>query len=139
MADTLTNRGKFRITTTGAASMAWRVAVITGNATGVHDVDINTVADLDALNAGATGIGTERLIPASVTTTEDDVNDRVNIDCANLTFAPAPGVTAVGLVFYHETAAVDSSREVVTVHTTGFPQGMDGGLLVTVNDLARLT
>lgn len=136
MADVVYNRGKFRFANTGVASLAVRATVITGTAVGADALTLNTVADLDAV--ASVNIHTERLTPASVVATEDDANNRVNIDCANLTFAAAPGVTAVGVVFYHEAAAADASRELLTIHTTGFPQPMDGGLNVTVNDFARL-
>lgn len=136
MADVVYNRGKYRFTNTGVPGLTIRAAVFTGTATGADALTLNTVADLDAVTSVA--IHTERLTPASITVTEDDANNRVNIDCANLVFAAAPGVTAQGLVFYHEAAAADASRELLTCHTTGFPQPMDGGLNVTVNDFARL-
>lgn len=137
MAESVSNKGKYLIGTVGINGLTLRAAVFTGTQTGVHDVDLNTVADLDAVTS--VGIHTERLTPGSITVTEDDTNDRVAVDCANLTFAAAPGVTAQGLVFYHEVSAADASRQIVSVHTTGFPQPMDGGLNVTVNDFLRLT
>lgn len=137
MAESVTNRGKWRIAKTGSDNMAWRACVITGTQTGVHNVDLNTVADLDAV--ASVGIHSERLTPASVTVTQDDTNDRVNLDCANLSFAAAPGVTAQGLAFYHEVSASDAGRDLIAVYTTGFPQPMDGGLNVTINDHLRVT
>jgi hypothetical protein len=137
MAESVTNKGKWRIANTGIAGLTIRACVFTGTQVGVHDVDLNTVADLDAV-AGVS-IHAERVTPGSVTVTEDDANDRVNVDTANLTFASAPGVTAQGVAFYHETAAADASRELLSVHTTGFPVPMDGGLNVTVTDVLRIT
>lgn len=136
MAESITNRGKLRLTTGGGAAITWRATVITGTQTGVHSLTLNTVADLDAVTS--VNIHTERVTPASVTVTEDDANSRVNVDCANLTFAAAPGVTAQGVIFYDEGSGTDASRDLITVHTTGFPQPMDGGLNVTVADFARL-
>lgn len=137
MAETVTNKGKYLLSTVGVNGLTLRATVFTGTATGTNNPDLDTVADLDAVTG--VSIHTERLTPGSVTVTEDDANDRANIDCANLTFAAAPGVTAQGLVFYHEVSAADASRQVVSIHTTGFPQPMDGGLTVTVADFLRLS
>lgn len=138
MAESITNRGKFRLTTGNATgAIVWRAGIIIGTQTGVHSLTLNTVADLDAVTS--VSIHTERLTPGSVTITEDDANNRVNIDCANLIFAAAPGVTAQGLFFYDEGNATDAGRDLISVHTTGFPQPMDGGLNVTVSDFARLS
>jgi hypothetical protein len=136
MAESVTNRGKFRLSRQHVAAISWRAALITGTQTGVHDVDLNTVADLDAVTS--VGIHTERLTPGSVTYTEDDTNNRVNIDSADLSFAAAAGVTAQGLIFYDEGSGTDSTRDLISVHTTGFPQPVDGGLNVTVADFLRL-
>lgn len=137
MAESITNRGKYRLARQHVAAVTWRAGLITGTQTGVNNVDLNTVADLDAVTS--VGIHTERLTPGSVTYTEDDANDRVNIDCADLSFAAAPGVTAQGLIFYDEGSGTDASRDLISVHTTGFPQPIDGGLNVTVSDFLRLT
>lgn len=138
MAESITNRGKYLLCTTGVASLDWRMGVFTGTQTGVHSVDLNTVADLDAVTSVA--IHTERLnIDSGMTATEDDTNDRVNIDAANQAFAAAAGVTAQGVFFYHEGGGTDATRDLISVHSTGFPQPMDGGLNVTINDVLRLT
>lgn len=137
MAELIYNRGKLRLANQNATAIVWRAALFIGTVTGTNDPDLNTVADLDAVTG--VSIHTERLTPASVTYTEDDTNDRLNIDSANLTFAAAPGVTAVGLVYYHEGTGADSGRELISCHTTGFPVPVDGGLVVTVTDFARLS
>jgi hypothetical protein len=131
------NRGKFLLSRQHVVAIAWRATLVIGTTTGTTDPDLATVAALDAVSG--VSIHTERLTPASVTYTQNDTNDRLDIDCANLTFAAAPGVTAVALIFYHEAAAADSTRELISIHNTGFPVPIDGGLVVTVNDFARLT
>lgn len=137
MAETVTNKGKYLLSTVGINNLTVRACIFTGTATGTNNPDLDTVADLDAVTS--VNIHTERLTPGSITVTEDDANDRANIDCANLTFAAAPGVTAQGLAFYHEVSAADASRQLISIHTTGFPQPMDGGLTVTVADFLRLS
>lgn len=136
MAESVTNRGKYRLARQHVSAITWRAGLITGTQTGVHSQTLNTVADLDAVTS--VGIHTERLTPGSVTYTEDDSNNRVNIDCADLSFAAASGVTAQGLFFYDEGSGTDASRDLISVHTTGFPQPVDGGLNVTVADFLRL-
>lgn len=137
MAELVYNRGKIRLANQNVTPIVWRATLFIGTVTGTNDATLNTVADLDAVTG--VSIHTERLTPASVTYTEDDANNRLNIDCANLTFAIAAGVTAVGLIFYHEGSGTDATRDLISCHTTGFPVPLDGGLVVTVNDFARLT
>ncbi len=137
MAESITNRGKFRLSRQHVAAISWRAVIVTGTTTGIHDVDLNTVADLDAVTS--VGLGSERVTPGSVTYTEDDTNDRTAVDSANLTFAAAPGVTAVAVAIYDEGGGTDATRDLISVHSTGFPQPVDGGLNVTVTDLYRLT
>lgn len=137
MAEVVYNRGKLRLANQNATAIVWRAALFTGTQTGTLNPDLNTVADLDAVTS--VSIHSERLTPGSVTYTQDDTNDRVNIDCADLTFASASGVTAQGIVFYHEGTGADSGRELICGSTTGFPVPIDGGLAVTVSDFLRLS
>lgn len=134
MAESVTNRGKYLTTHGGLNGRDLRMLVITGTQTGVHSVDLNTVADLDAVTS--VSIHTERVALANETITEDDANDRVNVDADSVAFAAAPGVTAQGVAVYVEGAS-DAARDLVTVHTTGFPQPMDGGLTVNISDFLR--
>ena len=136
MAESITNRGKFRLSGGGAA-IVWRATLVTGTQTGIHSLTLNTVADLDAV--ASVNIHTERVTVTGVTITEDDGNNRVNIDCANITFAASAGVTAQALILYDEGSGTDATRDLISVHSTGFPVPIDGGLVVTVNDFARLS
>lgn len=136
MSETVTNRGAYLIGTVGLNNLDLRMCAFTGTQTGVHNKDLNTVADLDAVSGVA--IHSERLTLTGETVTEDDTDDRAEADSSNLSFAPAVGVTAQGVAIYHEAAAADVSREIVAIYTTGFPQVMDGGLNITVNEYLRL-
>ena len=137
MAETVTNRGKARILAgdTPLDSADLRMLVFTGTQTGVNDPDLNTVADLDAVTGVA--IHSERIALSSPTVTEDDTNNRANADAANVSFAAAAGVTAQGVAIYDEGGGADSSRHIIAIYTTGFPQPMDGGLNVTISDWLR--
>lgn len=137
MTETVTNRGKYLIATAGVGALSLHMLAFTGTQTGTADPDLNTVADLDAVTG--VGIHTERLALASVTETEDDTNNRVNVDANNVSFAAAAGVTAQGVAVYDEGNGTDAGRQLLAIYTTGFPQPMDGGLNVTIADWLRLT
>lgn len=134
MAETVTNRGKYLTGHSGMNGRDLRMLVFTGTQTGVNDVDLNTVADLDAVTG--VSIHTERIALANESVTEDDTNNRVNFDADNVSFAAAPGVTAQGVAIYVE-GANDAARDLVSIYTTGFPVPIDGGLNVTINDWMR--
>ncbi|MBQ1047859.1 hypothetical protein KBX50_05220 [Micromonospora sp. C51] len=137
MAETVTNRGKYRallalMTTLGTNA---QLIVITGTQVGVNSATVNTVADLDAIAGVA--IHTERKGLGGATVAEDDVNNRAALDYANLSYAAAPGVTAQGVALIDGSGASDAARDVLAIFTTGFPQPMDGGLNINIADLLR--
>ncbi len=137
MAEVTYNRGKLLLVSGDIATRDLRMAAFTGTQTGADDVDLNTVADLAAV-AGVS-VHTERLTLANVTATEDDANNRVNIDCDALVFAAAVGVVAQGVVIYDEGGGTDATRPLIDCYTTGFPQPMTSGLTVNVADWHRVT
>lgn len=118
-------------------AMDLRCALVLADVTGLIDQDLNTVADVDALNAGATNIHTERVAVTGETSTQDDVNNRANFDLADVVFAPAAGVDALGAVLYEEGGATDATRDLVWGMTFAAAQPVDGGLTLTVNDILR--
>ncbi len=137
MAETVTNRGKYRALNALVGASDLRMLVIVGTQTGVNSADLSTVAELDAVSG--VSIHSERVALSSETTTQDDANDRATLDSANVTFAAAASVTAQGVAVYDEGSGSDASRDLIAVYTTGFPQPMDGGLTITVSDLLRAT
>ncbi len=136
MAETTTNRGKYRMLAALAAEADLRMLVITGTQTGVNNPDLNTVADLDAVTS--VGIHTERIALTGIAVTENDTADRAELDANDVTYAAAAGVDAQGVAIYDHTGGADSSRDLIGIFTTGFPQPMDGGLEVNVADLLRV-
>jgi hypothetical protein len=134
VAETVYNRGKYLLAHSGMNGRDLRMCVILGTTTGVDNVDLNTVADLDAVSG--VSIHSERVALANETVTEDDANNRANLDADAVVFAAAAGVTAVGVAIYVE-GANDAARELVSSHTTGFPQPMDGGLTINIADWLR--
>lgn len=135
MAETVTNRGKYRALAALAAAADLRMLVILGTATGVDDPDLDTVADLDAVTG--VSIHTERIALTGETVAQDDANNRAGLDTANVSFAAAVGVTARAVAIYDHGDGTDAGQDLVSVHTTGFPAVMDGGLSVNVADLIR--
>lgn len=141
MAEIAYNRGKTRFGSglTNGLSSDLRALIIAGASlpAGWDNPDLNTVADL----AGVAGlvIHTERLTLATLTVTQDDVNERANLDSANLSFAAAVGVTARALIIFDQAGGgTDNLRYLLCGSSTGWGVPMDGGVNVTVNDWARL-
>jgi hypothetical protein len=142
MAEVAYNRGKTRLTngSTNAATSDLRMLLIAGASlpAGWSNPDLNTVADLAAVS-GVT-IHTERIALASLTVTQDDTNDRANLDAANVVFAASVGNTARAAVIYdHAAGGADNVRYLICGSSTGFPLALDGGLTVAIADWARLT
>ncbi|HEY9371459.1 hypothetical protein [Streptomyces sp.] len=134
MAETTTNRGKYEMVSKWLAAADLRCCYFTGTQTGTADPDLDTVADLEAVTSVA--VAAERIALANETATQDDTNNRVNIDCDTIAFSAAPGVTAQGVAIYQEGAS-DAARNLIGIYTTGFPQPVDGGLNVNVSDFFR--
>jgi hypothetical protein len=137
MAETVYNRGKYLLANGGMGGRDLRMAIVLGTTTGIDDVDLDTVADLDAVSG--VSIHSERIALANESVTQDDVNNRVNLDADAAVFASASGVTGLAAVIYVE-GANDAARELVTSYTTGFGAGlpMDGGLTVNIADWLRV-
>jgi hypothetical protein len=115
------------------------VLVITSK-TGAADPDLATLAAIDAV--GTVAFHTDRQTLTTVVATQDNANDRENIDSANIAFAVAAGVTALAMIIYDaSTDTTDTTRLPVAFYDTGFGAGLplDGGLNVTVTDFLRLT
>jgi hypothetical protein len=136
MAETVYNRGKYLLAHSGMNGRDLRMCIILGTTTGIGDVDLNTVSELDAVSG--VSIHSERIALANESVTEDDTNNRVNLDADAAVFAAASGVTAVAAAIYVE-GANDAARELVTSYTTGFPAPMDGGLTVNIADWLRVS
>src|SRR4030095_3037976 len=107
MSNSLTSRGKLALIqgkwdSVGASAVKiglLKTTIGTGADTAAEVADFNTVADLLA----ATGVveaafaGYARVAMTRTNATEDDANDRVNMDTSNVVWAAAPtGETMVG-------------------------------------------
>jgi hypothetical protein len=139
MAEVTYNTGKQKLAagviTAGTTNLA--AAIVITSKTGADNPDLATMAAIDAV--GTVAFHTERVPLSSVTVSVDNTNDRVNIDSGNITFAAAPGVSALAMIIYDKTTdTTDTTRIPLFFYDTGFPQPMDGGLVVNVADFARV-
>jgi len=138
LADIVYNQGAHRIMTAALAGTALdlRAAYTYGAGTGMDNRDLNFVSDVDALTN--VSISTSRQTLTGEASTLDEANDRANVDSGDITFpAHATETPATAMIIYHEVGGADSTRELVACYTTGFPQPVAGGLVVTVNDFLR--
>lgn len=139
MAEIWYNVGKTRVLAgdTALDSADLRMLIIITSKTGADNPDLATLAAIDAV--GTVAFHSERIALTGLTVTQNDTNDRADADCGNPTFAAAPGITALAAVIYdHAAGGSDSLRFPLCFYDTGFPQPMDGGLVVnTPNGFAR--
>ncbi|MFM9602683.1 hypothetical protein [Streptomyces turgidiscabies] len=107
----------------------------------VSDATMRDYDDLNALLGGASNEQTTmgRKTLASVTATVDDTNDRVNIDCADVTWAATAGNAISAVVICYDpdtTGGTDADLIPLTKHdVTMTPDGSD--FTLTIADFAR--
>lgn len=109
----------------------------------VSDATMRDYDDLNALLAGASNeqstMGRKTL--ASVTVTVDDTNDRVAVDCADITWTAASGNAISAIVICYDpdtTGGTDADIIPLTKH--GFVSTPDGSdLTATITDFFRAT
>ena len=140
MADIVYNTGKARalagLLVSGTTNLA--AALVVTSKAGAADPDLATMADIDAV--GTVAFHPNRQTLTAVTVTTDNANDRVNIDCADITWPAAAGVVALAMIVYDKTTDTnDGTRVPLSFHDTNFGAGvpLDGGLVVSIADLLR--
>lgn len=107
----------------------------------VNDATMRDYADLGTLLAGASNEQTTmgRKTLASVTVTTDNTNDRVNIDCADVTWPAATGNAISAVVICYDgdvSTGTDSNVIPLTKHDVVMtPDGTD--FVLTISDFAR--
>lgn len=151
MSHWLTNRGKLRLLQgkwddtggvtikTGLLNFSSTPAALTQAAI----ADVNFIADLVALSGVTemTASGYARQTISRTAATEDDTNDRVNMDASDVTFtAVVTGQNAGAAFHYIETASspTDANREVLSVDIFTTPIPTNGSnLSYPIADLYR--
>lgn len=146
MSHWITNKGKMLLLQgqwddAGAAAIKiglLKTTIGTGADTAAEVADLNTVADLLAatgvVEAAFAGYVRKSLTRSNVT--EDDTNDRANMDAADVTWTAAPtGETTVGFFSYDATTDTnDTTRLLLSVgwFASGVPtNGSDFTLTIT--------
>jgi hypothetical protein len=140
MAEIVYNVAKTRVAAgdTALDTADLRMLIVITSKTGADDPDLGTLAAIDAV--GTVAFHSERIAMTGLTVTQDNANNRANIDSAAVTFAAAPGVSALAAIIYdHAAGGSDATRFPIAFYDTGFPQPMDGGLNVAIADYLRLT
>ncbi|MGW3330613.1 hypothetical protein ACWDF9_08735 [Streptomyces rubiginosohelvolus] len=109
----------------------------------VADSTMRDYDDLNALLGGASNEQTTmgRKTLASVTATVDDTNDRVNLDCADVTWTAALGNAIGAVVICYDpdtTGGTDADLIPLTKHDVAMtPDGSD--FTLTISDFARVS
>jgi len=147
----LTNRGKLFLLQgkwDSLGSTLVRVGLVASQPTGVDTAtevaDLNTVADL-LVTAGATECTFTNYTRQNLSRTnaaEDDANDRINIDAADVVWSNAGGAandTIYGAFIYSaETDTSDSTRELLSIDWFATPLPTNGGdFTYAISDLYR--
>jgi hypothetical protein len=135
VADTVYNRGKYLLSSGG---IVWgtadlRALLIKTDDNGTlpstaWDVDLNFVSDLEAVTniSELSGTGYSRKTLGTFVATEDDTNDWVTLDAADVTWTGIDAGTARAIVVYVYNAS-DAAAELVSLHDTNFPKTTNGG------------
>lgn len=146
MAAWLTNKGKYNLTLGRLSTFKIGLCVaFTASAnTQALVADFNTVTDLlvTAACTECTLAGYARQALTSTTRTEDDTNDRVNFDAADIAWGTLPaGQTIYGAFIYDATVDTnDTTRELISVDwfTTPFTTNATT-LTYAITDFIRLS
>ena len=142
MAETVSNRFKKALADAGEnwPSGDYRMLLLTGSV--VADPDDNTLADVIAApNVEASDGSYARQTLASKTNTQDDTNNRANLDCATADFGALDNETPTAAVIYRHVDGTNANDLFVSLHDTGFGAASNGAgyTVTTPNDALRLT
>lgn len=145
--ETVFNVGKKKFTD---GSINWtsstiKMLLLSATAAGAFNPDVATVAALLAVGSvtESTATGYARTALGSLTSTQDDTNDRANLDSADVSFgaigSAGGGDSVVAAVVYLDGGS-DATRYPISYH--GFAtQALNGGTfsVTTPSDVVRLT
>lgn len=146
MAQTATNKAK-QLFATGAivpGTTDLRMGLLKTLAGHTNVPDLNTVADMEAHADFAEYTTSESASYARVAltgeaATEDDTNDRSNIDANDVSFgALETGGTIVGCFIFDQAGGADASRNLIAVYDLTSTPTNGGTVTVTITDFLRL-
>ena len=142
MAQTATNKGKQLFATGGIVpgTTDLRIGLLKTLASHANVPDVNFISDMEAHAdfAELTVSGYSRQALANEAATEDDTNDRSNIDADNVTFsALAAGETIVGAFVFVHTGS-DATASVVAIYDLTSTPTNGGDVTINITDFLRL-
>jgi hypothetical protein len=116
----------------------YRALLLTGSVT--IDPDHATVAAVIAANTEASDASYARQALGSKTNTQDDTNDRANLDAATIDFGSLTNETPTAMLIFRQVTN-DADSIPVSIHDTNFGTAANGaGYTVTLpNDLIRIS
>lgn len=143
MAQTVTNKAKYLFATGGIVpgTTDLRMGLLKTLAAHTNVPDLDTVAGMEAHAdfAELTAAGYARVALTSEAATEDDANDRANIDSDNVAFAAiSTGETIVGAFIFDNAGGADASRNLVAIYDLTSTPTNGGTVTVNVADFLRL-
>lgn len=145
--DIVYNVAKARIASgaTDLDTSTLKMLLLKTTAAGASNPDLQSVTQLKAVAgvAECDFTGYVRKTLTTVTVTQDDTNDRANVDAANVTWDPAGGATnntPVAAAIYHDVDGTDANSRLISYHDTNFGVTATNGSPFTVNvaDFVRL-
>jgi len=142
MAQTATNKGKYLFATGGIVpgTTDLRLGLLKTLAAHTNVPDVNFITDMEAHAdfAEVTVSGYSRQALTSEAATEDDTNDRANIDSDNATFASlATGETVVGAFLFVHTGS-DATASVIAIYDLTSTPTNGGDITIAITDFLRL-
>lgn len=141
MAETVVNRYK-----KGLADAAenwptgdYRVGLLTGAVT--INADHNTIADLLAVNVEASDASYARQALATKTNTQNDTDDRADLDAATVDFGALDNETPTAMFAYRHVDGTNANDLLMAVYDTGFgdPANGAGYTVESPNGLLRIS
>ena len=118
----------------------YRTLLLTGAV--VIDPDDVTLADLIAApNVEASDASYGRVAFTSPTNTQNDTNDRADLDAATLDYTALDNETPTAMVVYRHVDGTNPNDLLVSIHDTGFgsPANGAGYTIQFPNDVIRIT
>ena len=143
MAQTATNKAKY-LFATGAivpGTTDLRMGLLKTLAAHTNVPDLNTVADMEAHAdfAELTAAGYARVALTGEAATENDANDRADIDSDNVAFAAiSSGETIVGAFIFDNAGGADASRNLLFIYDVTSTPTNGGTVTITVADFVRI-
>ena len=141
MTTTVTNRGKKMIVNGDIMSATFYMGLLGGGSVpvGAHDETLNTVADLLAIATETSGGGYTRQVITGITVTENDVDNRADVDSDDVEFGNLTSDAGIGRgMFIYKSGGSDAIRELFMVADVAATPFNGNPVKMLVHDIFRL-